>query len=327
MINQKGEKKWVRSIGQTELREGKIFRVFGSIMDITKRKNAEAERERLTAAMNQVGESICITDPDGAIQYVNPAFENVTGFNSTEVIGQNPRILKSGKHSPSFYQELWSTITSGRTWKERIINKRKNGDMFTEAVTISPVRNLRGKIVNFVAVKRDITEHLRLEGQFHQSQRMESVGRLAGGVAHDYNNILSVIMGYAELVLDKLDAGNPLHSHVQEILKAAERSGDITRQLLAFARKQTIAPKILDLNATVENTLKLLRRLIGENIDLAWLPGANLWPIKIDPIQIDQILANLCVNARDAISGVGHLTIETKNIVLDKAFCIGFFDR
>lgn len=160
-----------------------------------------------------------------------------------------------------------------------------------------------------------------LEGQLIQAQKMESVGRLAGGVAHDYNNMLSVIIGYAELAMEKVDPNDPLYADLVEILSAAKRSTNITRQLLAFARQQTIAPIVLDLNDTVESMLKMLRRLIGEDIDLAWLPGADVWPVKIDPAQVDQILANLCVNARDAIAGVGKVTIETKNSSFDEAYC------
>ena len=160
-----------------------------------------------------------------------------------------------------------------------------------------------------------------LEGQLIQAQKMESVGRLAGGVAHDYNNMLSVIIGYSELAMDKVGPDEPLHNDLKEILTAAHRSSDITRQLLAFARKQTIAPKVLDLNSVVESMLKMLRRLIGEDIELAWRPRAELWPIKIDPAQIDQILANLCVNARDAIAGVGNISIETGNANLDEIYC------
>jgi signal transduction histidine kinase/PAS domain-containing protein/ActR/RegA family two-component response regulator len=159
-----------------------------------------------------------------------------------------------------------------------------------------------------------------LEAQLLQAQKMESVGRLAGGVAHDYNNMLSVISGFAELALEKVDAGDPLHADLKEIQTAATRSAEITRQLVAFARKQTIAPKVLDLNDTVEGVLKMLRRLIGEDIDLAWLPDAALWSVKMDPSQIGQILANLCVNARDAISETGKITIETDNVTMDEAY-------
>jgi CheY-like chemotaxis protein len=150
---------------------------------------------------------------------------------------------------------------------------------------------------------------------------MESIGRLAGGVAHDYNNALSVIIGFTQLAMEKMDSIDPLRSDLNEVIKAARRATDITRQLLAFARKQTIAPKVLDLNENVVSMLKMLRRLIGEDITLAWLPGAGLWSVKIDSSQIDQILANLCVNARDAIAGVGKITIETKTVTFDTAYC------
>jgi signal transduction histidine kinase len=166
-------------------------------------------------------------------------------------------------------------------------------------------------------------EREKLQAQFNQAQRMESVGRLAGGVAHDFNNMLGIILGYAEMALYEARTGTPLHHSLKEIQKAARRSADLTRQLLAFARKQTIAPEVLDLNHTVEGMLNMLMRLIGENIDLAWMPGAGLWPVKMDPSQVDQVLANLCVNARDAIADVGKVTIETQNVTFDEAYCAG----
>ncbi|MFN2354480.1 MAG: ATP-binding protein, partial [Desulfopila sp.] len=174
----------------------------------------------------------------------------------------------------------------------------------------------------------DITERKRAEAeaeklqlQLTQVQKMESVGRLAGGIAHDFNNMLGVILGYSELALKQVNAGQPIYSALQGIHQAAQRSADLTRHLLAFARKQTVAPKVLDLNETVASMLNMLRRLIGENIDLAWLPGESLAPIKMDPSQIDQILANLCVNARDAIGEPGKVTIETNNVFIDESYC------
>jgi PAS domain S-box-containing protein len=292
-----------------------------NIRDITARKRADAERKRLLAAIEQAGEGIVMTDAKGNIEFVNPAFEKMTGYSRNELLGRNPRILKSGKHDELFYHELWETISSGRTWAGRLVNKRKDGKLYSEETTISPVLDASGKIVNYVAVKRDITEHLRLAAQFQQAQKMEAVGLLAGGVAHDYNNMLSVILGYAELALEKVAPGEPLHTDLEIIITAAKRSAAITRQLLGFARKQTIVPEVLDLNKTVESMLTMLRRLIGEDIDLAWLPKANLDPINMDPTQVDQILANLCVNARDAVTGVGKITIETRNTVFDAAYC------
>jgi signal transduction histidine kinase len=170
-------------------------------------------------------------------------------------------------------------------------------------------------------LKQEIKDKEALQSQLIQAQKMESIGRLAGGVAHDYNNISSIIIGYAELAMERVKLSDPLHADLVEILTAAKRSTGITRQLLAFARRQTIAPKVLDLNDTIGNMIKMLRRLIGEDIDLAWLPGAEVWPVKIDPSQVDQILANLCVNARDAIADVGKVTIETKNVSFDEDYC------
>ena len=167
-------------------------------------------------------------------------------------------------------------------------------------------------------VMSDITEHLRLQDQLRQSQKMESVGCLAGGVAHDFNNMLGIILGYTDMALFQASPGTPLHDSLQEIRKAASRSADLTRQLLGFARRQPISPRVLDLNATVEGMLKMLRRLVGEDISLAWRPDTGLGPVKMDPSQIDQILANLCVNARDAIAGCGRVTIETANVNLDE---------
>ena len=166
-----------------------------------------------------------------------------------------------------------------------------------------------------------VEEREKLQARLNQAQKMESIGRLAGGVAHDFNNMLAVILGHVEMAIDQVDPGLPLHADLQEIRKAASRSADLTSQLLAFARKQTAAPKVLDLNEVVTGTLKMLERLIGEDIHLRWQPKADLWPVQVDPSQVDQILANLCINARDAIAGVGEVIIETGNAAFDEAFC------
>jgi PAS domain S-box-containing protein len=190
------------------------------------------------------------------------------------------------------------------------------------------LRDERGEAVRMIGINTDVTdrkraeeERTKLESQLHQSQKMESVGRLAGGVAHDFNNMLGVILGNAEMVLDRLDRSSPLRDGLQEIVTAANRSADLTRQLLAFARKQTVTPRAIELNARVQQTLRLLERLIGENVRVTFRPGDALWPIHMDPSQIDQILTNLCVNARDAITGIGEVIIETANVSLDEAYC------
>jgi len=291
-----------------------------NIRDITARKNNDAERKRLMAAIAQSAEIIVMTDVHGNIQFVNPAYERTTGFSQEEALGKNQRILKSGEQDEQFYKSFWQTISGGSTWEGRMVNKRKDGTLYTMEMTVSPVRDTANKIVNYVAVNRDVTEHLRLAAQYQQAQKMEAVGLLAGGVAHDFNNMLTVILGYAELAMRNADPSQPLHAHLQEIMVAARRSADITRQLLAFARKQTIIPEVLDVNLAVDSMLKMLQRLIGENITLVWLPAEILGSIKIDPVQVDQILANLCVNARDAIADIGTVTIETENVEFDEAY-------
>ncbi|MBU4055528.1 MAG: PAS domain S-box protein [Proteobacteria bacterium] len=317
-----GRTAWAYTI-KTPIRDkdGNTVGVLGVFSDITEQKQASMERERMMAAIEQAGDIIFTTDGHGAIQYVNPAFERATGYAEEEILGKNPRFLKSGKQDRVFYEDLWTTIKSGETWQGRMVNKRKNGTLYTDETTISPVRDSGGKIISFVAVKRDITGQLRLEAEVQQARKMESVGRLAGGVAHDFNNMLSVINGYAELAMDRVAPDDPVHDALGEILNAAKRSTEVVRQLLAFARKQTISPRVLDLNETVEGMLKMLRRLIDEDIDLVWLPGAKVWPVRMDPSQIDQILANLCINARDAITGVGKITIETGRVSLDEEYC------
>ena len=295
--------------------------VLASVCDITERKEAEAERERLTSAIEQVVEAVVVTDPEGKIQYVNSAFEMVTGYSREQALGQNPRILKSGEHDLAFYQGLWQTISSGKSWKGILVNKRKGEKLYTEDVTISPVCDAGGRIVSYVAVMHDITAQQLMEAQLRQARKMETVGQLAGGVAHDFNNMLQVIAGYVEMSLGKVHAGQPLHKYLLEVRRAAQRSAEITGQLLAFARKQAVSPKVLDLNEAVAGTQKMILRLIGEQIDLAWLPGHKLGRVKIDPVQLDQILANLAVNARDAIGGVGKLTLKTENVTIDEEYC------
>jgi two-component system, cell cycle sensor histidine kinase and response regulator CckA len=305
------------SISVYSPRKGYFVAVFDVI---TERKRTEAARQLLASAIEQAAEMIVITDPLGSIQYVNPAFESVTGYAKEEVLGRSPRILKSGEHETSFYEDLWGTIASGKAWAGHFVNKKKDGTRYTEDATISPVHDAEGRIVNYVAVTRDSTHERHLEEQLRQAQKMESVGRLAGGVAHDFNNMLQVISSYVELSLAHVDSGHVLHKNLQQIQKAAQRSAELTGQLLAFARKQTVSPKVLDVNDAVAGMLKMLQRLIGEDIDLAWMPGHAAGKIRIDPSQLDQILANLAVNARDAIAGVGKLTIGTDIVMIDQAY-------
>jgi len=302
------------------LRDGVPIGVTGIARDISQRKLAEAELVRLATAVEQTGDSIMITDSDGFIEYVNPAFERITGFSKKEAVGQNPRVIKSGKNDPAIYRDLWDTITRGDVWVGQLINRKKDGTEFTERVTISGVRDKSGTIVNYIAVKQDISDVRQLEEQLRQSQKLEAIGILAGGIAHDFNNLLTVILGYGDLTLKRLNEEDPLHRNISEANKAAARAAGLTRQLLAFSRKQVLQPRILTLNAVVSELEKMLRRLIGEDIGFRTVLDPELGSVRADPGQIEQIIMNLAVNARDAMPKGGKLTIETKNVYLDEDY-------
>ena len=308
------------SLSRWETAEGWFFTAI--IRDTTDQERSEAVLRLEGAALEAAANTIVITDRDGVIEWVNAAFTTATGHERWEAIGRTPGgLLASGRTEPAMYRMLWETILAGKVWHGEIVNRRKDGTLFTEEMTVTPLRDARGEITHFIAVKQDITQRRSLEDQFRQSQKMESVGRLAGGVAHDFNNMLSVILGHAELAMAQVDAVHPLHAELTEIHTAARRSAELTRRLLAFARKQTVVPAVLDVNDCVANSLRMLQRLIGEDITLDWRPEPALWAIKMDPSQLDQIFVNLCVNARDAINGVGTLAIATANCTLDAAFC------
>lgn len=294
------------------------------------RKKAEGERNLLVAAVEQTGEIIFITDRDGRILYVNSAAENITGYKKEEILGQNPRIFNSGRQTENFYRTLWETILSGHSWRGKIINKKKDGSLYTEEAAIYPIRGESGEIENFVAVKRDVTELLALQeekdalqAQFLQAQKMESIGRLAGGIAHDFNNMLGVILGHVEVALRELEADSSVRYHLQEILKAAEKSAELTRQLLTFARRQPFSPRVVNLNEILKENVSLLRRVIPENISLDWETEEDLWLVEVDPSQVIRIVMNLVTNARDAIPGSGHIRIKMMNRFLDEDWCLG----
>jgi PAS domain S-box-containing protein len=304
------------SAGEVDLAQRVAEQVSGALA----RTRLQETQRRLSTAMEQTAESIIITDAEGIILYVNPAFERVTGYSRAEAIGQNPRLLKSGKQGAPFYADLWRTITAGQVWRGRIVNRKKDRGLFTEEATIAPVRNQAGEIVNYVATMRDVTREVALEEQFRQAQKMEAVGRLAGGVAHDFNNLLTVIHLSVRLLERKMSPENPLWQHVQRISETGERATRLTKQLLAFSRQEVIEPHVLNLNSVVGDMSKMLRRIIGEDIELVTDLVEEPWPVSADPTQVDQVVLNLAVNARDAMPQGGTLTIKTANVVLDEAY-------
>ena len=274
----------------------------------------------LYSAIEQSADMVLITDSSGIIEYVNPAFEKTTGYGREEVIGQTPRVLKSGEQSLELYRDLWTRIGAGEVYRGVLVNRKKTGESFVVEKTITPVRNAAGRVTHFISNDRDISERRQLEAALFQAQKMDAIGLLAGGVAHDFNNLLLVISSYAELMQDSIGPEHRLHRNVQEILSASRRAADLTRQLLAFGRKQTQTLQILNLNTVLAEISRMLPRLIGEDVELTIAPQADLGKVKLDPVQLEQILMNLAANARDAMPAGGKLTIATQNVELDDAY-------
>jgi PAS domain S-box-containing protein len=463
-----GAKIWL-SMNRRSVRDEQGAELYreGSIEEITERKRAEQQIHLQATALKAAANGIVITNAQGSITWVNPAFTALTGYTFEEALGRNPRILKSGKHDKDFYKKMWETIKSGQVWHGDLINRHKDGSLYFEEQTVTPVLNEAGEILHFIAIKQDVTrrkraeeenarltaeieaerqrlsniianvpgavweswgapdaatqrmnyvsdyvetlsgytveewlsaplfwlsivhpddkkraareaaanfasrkceplifrlltkngetiwveshysfiydsennplgtrgvtfditerknaeEELRVsEEKLRQSQKLEAVGQLAGGVAHDFNNLLTVINGYSDLLMRKLEKDNPTRLTIEEIRKAGERAASLTRQLLAFSRRQVLQPAPLELNVIVANVDKMLRRLIGEDIDLLMALEPELGRIKADPGQIEQVLLNLAVNARDAMPQGGKLTIETSNVYLDNQY-------
>lgn len=278
---------------------GNIAKIGGWEHDLVSRKSTWT---KTTYKIIEIKPGDRIPGPDEHLDYYPP---------------EHRKILEKAYHSSIETGEQFDIEVQCNTAKGRLLWVR----------VLGRPEYVNGECVRMKGTIQDITEQKKVEVQLLQAQKMESVGRLAGGVAHDFNNMLSIIIGNAELILEEMDSANPHIANLREIYKAAERSANLTRQLLAFARKQIIAPKVLAVNTIMESMLNMLKRLIGEDIELIWLPSEKLWQVKMDPSQIDQILVNLCVNARDAIKGVGKIIIETDNITFNETYCskhIGF---
>ncbi len=281
---------------------------------------------QLSMAVEQSPVSIVITDPRGGIEYVNPHFTSVTGQAAEEVRGKDLRALSSDPAAAPPYGSL-ETLGPGETWEGEIQARKANGDPYWEHVTIAPLSGARGTVAGYVAVKQDLTERRkaqadqeRLAAQLLQAQKMESVGRLAGGVAHDFNNLITVIATTAELRLGELPEGDPVRGDLALIRETSERAASLTRQLLAFSRQQVFEPRVVDVNALLAGTERMLHRLIGEDVDLRVKPGRAVGNVLVDPHQLEQVVVNMAVNSRDAMPRGGTLTIETANVTLDESY-------
>ncbi|MDD4118472.1 MAG: response regulator [Kiritimatiellae bacterium] len=289
--------------------------------DILQRQKTEARlrasEERFRSFVENANDIVFSLSPGGAFVYVSPNVEELLGYSVRELEGREFQSLVHPEDLPACLTALERVMAGDKQSGIEYRVRHRNGDWHWHMTNAAPVRNAEGQLIglgiarDITGLKADAAERAVLQDQLVQLQKIESVGRLAGGVAHDFNNMLQVILGHVELAMERNAAGRSARDDLLEIRKAAERSSGLTRQLLAFARKQTVAPKILDLNDTIHGMLQMLRRLIGENIDLSWRPGRGLGPVRMDPSQIDQILANLCVNARDAVAGAGAIAIET----------------
>jgi PAS domain S-box-containing protein len=295
----------------------KPVRVTGTCQDITERKQAEETLRLRDRAIQAVSQGILITDPnqpDNPIVFASAGFERMTGYRSEEVIGKNCRFLQGQETDPEVVRELRTAIAEARSCSVEILNYRQDGESFWNQLVITPVLGPAGQLTNFVGVQTDITERKRLEDQYRQAQKMEAVGRLAGGVAHDFNNLLTIISGYSELLLAMSDLDSDARESVLRISEAGDRASALTRQLLGFSRQSLLQPQVVDLNALLTESGKMLRRLIGEDILYTMVLDPDLRRVKVDPGLLDQAMMNLAVNARDAMPQGGKLTVETSNV-------------
>ena len=274
-------------------------------------KRAELAMRRLAIAVEHAAEMIVITGTDGTIEYVNPAFERITGYTREEALGRNPSMLKSGRQDDAFYRVLWQTVGEGGAWSGRLINRRKDGTLYEEEMSIAPARDDQGRIVNFIAVKRDVTREATLQRQLHESQRMEAVGRLAGGVAHDFNNLLQAMLSHVQLLGTSSLDGERMAEVRVELEDQIRRGAALTRQLLLFSRRESLRIEPLDVNEVITHASKLLRRLVRESIAFAMALDDAPLTVEADRGQLEQVLMNLVVNASDAMPRGGTLTLRT----------------
>jgi len=272
----------------------------------------------LFSALEQTDETLFITDAKGIIVYANPAFERLTGYTVNEAVGKNASILKSGDHTDKFYAEMWKTIAAGKTWTGRFINLRKDGTRYTDETIISPIRGGNAEITHYLALRRDITKEVALEEQLMQSRKMEALGLLAGQLSHDFNNLLTIIIGSMELVMEEIPQNGISMQLSRGILQASKESASLIKQLLIFARRQEYSPKVVNLNDIVTETSILLDRLAGKTIKIDYDLAQELSPVNMEPEQFKQALLNLVVNAKDAMPSGGAIKVATMNWVADK---------
>lgn len=290
--------------------------MIGVSRDLTKRIEMEQEMRRLAVAVKQSTESIMITDVDGVILYVNAAFETLTGYSTAEVIGQKPRILTSGLHDKAFFTKLWDTISAGKQWEGRLTNRKKDGNLFEQEAVIYPIHDDKGEVVNYVAICRDITQEAAIEKHLRQQQKMNAVGELAGGVSHDFNNILTAILGYVALCMNTVDEDSKTYKYLSEIVKAGDRATKLVRQILTFSRQEEQQFHSLDLQTIIDDSLSLVQTTMKKNVQVVMELDPKCGAILGDSTQLQQVVVNLCTNAAHALGKEksGTLRVSLKQV-------------
>lgn len=267
----------------------------------------------LLQAIRQSCEVVFLTDAAGTILYVNPAFEQLTGYSRHEVIGKNASILKSGEQAPGFYKEMWEQLKAGRHWNGRLVNRRKDGTTYVDEQRICPIKDRHGRIAHYLATRRDVTREIQLESQLSQSQKMESLGLLAGQISHDFNNLLTVIIGSMELIEEDLPAAAPSQKLAKEILRSSRESATMIKNLMMFARRSDSTPAAVVLNVPIQEMKVLFDSLLGKGVTVAYELAADLAKVRLEPEQFKQSILNLAINAKDAMNGAGAIFIKTYN--------------
>ncbi len=310
VVKKDGSEIWVQDTSNIILDTSNEVLFFdGTIEEITARKNAEQELNRLITAINQISEGIIITDTDFIIQYVNPAFEKMTNYKPNEIKGKSLRVLDSIQQPKEFYLKMYSTLFADKIWSQVVHDKKKNGESLEVQTTITPIKDNEGNIVNFVAIKRDITEERKLEQHLRNSQKLQAIGTLAGGIAHDFNNILMGMQIYTEILLKKISENSNEHDLLKKVYSAQNRARDLIKQILSFSRQSGDEREPIQIHLIVKEALKLIKSTFPSTLRLEQKIH-DCGTILGNPTQIHQIIMNLCTNANHAMDGHGILTIE-----------------
>jgi len=298
---------------------GEAYQYVAIQTDISGIKKAEEQLRIQATALQVAANGILITNKNGNIQWVNDAFTRLTGFGRGEVIGKTPNILRSDEHEDDFYRNIWQTILDKQVWHGELINRRKNGELYTEEQTISPVYDEQGMITHFIAIKQDITERKQTEEALRRSQKMEAIGQLSGGIAHDFNNQLGIILGYLDFLKTLYPNDGKPRQWVETATKAALRCTDLTRQLLAFSRRQSVEKEVINLNTTLRELATMISRSLTPEVEVKYFLADDLWSTAINAGEFQDVILNLAINARDAMPNGGELLIETSNVYLEAA--------